>query len=262
MANHDEERKDPTRSPNAEQQQTSNDNSTIKLQHGRPECFGSTIQELLFVLTATMAIAAISFLLGNILVISSFIGRDLQMTSAEITWINASSSLAAGSFLLFFGGVADMFGRKPLLISSLFLFSVFALGCGFATTPLYMDIFNGLMGLCSAAAVPPAVGILGAVYEKPSKRKNYAFACFSAGNPLGFAFGSISSGISTKIFGWRASFWWLAIIYVVFTIIAFFTVPEKQQGKERISLAAVKKFDVIGALLVIAGIALFSSSLR
>lgn len=155
-----------------------------------------------------------------------------------------------------------MFGRKPLFIVSLFLFALCAMVCGFATNPLYMDVFNGLMGLCSAAAVPPAVGILGAVYEKPSRRKNYAFACFSAGNPMGFAFGSISAGVTTKLLGWRATFYWLAIIYVVFTIIAFFTVPDKQQDKTGLSFSALKRFDFMGALLAVAGIALFSSSLR
>lgn len=65
---------------------------------------------------------------------------------------------------------------------------------------MYLDIFGGLLGLWSAAAVPPAVGILGAAYVVPSKRKNYAFACFSAGNPIGFVMGCIFSGIAAKLF--------------------------------------------------------------
>lgn len=60
--------------------------------NGRPECFHSTIQELLFVLTATMAVSMTSFLAGLTMVITSSIGSDLHMNSAEITWISASSS--------------------------------------------------------------------------------------------------------------------------------------------------------------------------
>jgi hypothetical protein len=59
---------------------------------GRPEAFKSTIQEILFVLTATMAMGMSSFLFGAGTVITAQIGRDLHMTSAQITWINASSS--------------------------------------------------------------------------------------------------------------------------------------------------------------------------
>ena len=63
----------------------------------------------------------------------------------------------------------------------MFLFAVFALAAGFSKTPITLDVLSGIMGLMSAAAVPPASGILGVAYEKPSRRKNYAFACFSAG---------------------------------------------------------------------------------
>jgi hypothetical protein len=60
--------------------------------NGRPACLHSTIQELLFILTATMAVSMTSFLAGLTMVITSSIGDDLHMNSAEITWISASSS--------------------------------------------------------------------------------------------------------------------------------------------------------------------------
>jgi MFS family permease len=86
-------------------------------------------------------------------------------------------------------------------------FAVSSLIAGFSTNAMYLDVFGGLLGLWSAAAVPPAVGILGAAYEQPSKRKNKAFACFSAGNPVGFVFGCIFSGVAANLFNWRASFY-------------------------------------------------------
>jgi hypothetical protein len=58
----------------------------------RPECFQSTFQECLFVLSVTMAVAMTSFLTGSVTVLSSFAGRDLDMSNAEITWMNAASS--------------------------------------------------------------------------------------------------------------------------------------------------------------------------
>lgn len=118
------------------------------------------------------------------------------------------------------------------------------------------------MGLVSACAVPAAVGILGAAYEKPSKRKNYAFACFSAGNPLGFVFGTIFSGIATQLFSWRASFWLIAIIYVFFTIIAIFFVLKDESVKDDLSAGTLKKFDILGTVLIVGGVGTFSSSLR
>jgi hypothetical protein len=64
--------------------------------NARPECFKSTLQECLFV---TMAVAMSSFLTGAITVMSSFAGRDLGMSNAEITWMNAASSYVTSTAL-------------------------------------------------------------------------------------------------------------------------------------------------------------------
>lgn len=140
-------------------------------------------------------------------------------------------------------------------------FAVSNLIAGFSTNAMYMDVFGGLLGLWAAAAVPPAVGILGAAYEQPSQRKNRAFACFSAGNPVGFVMGSIFSGVAAHLFNWRASFYLLAIIYAVFFFGAIWTVPRTQAETEKLNLKTLKRFDLFGILLSMAGIALFCSAL-
>jgi hypothetical protein len=58
----------------------------------RPAIFRSTVQEILFILIATMSVAMPSFLQGSTLVVSSFIKKDLNMTTSELTWMTASSS--------------------------------------------------------------------------------------------------------------------------------------------------------------------------
>lgn len=173
-----------------------------------------------------------------------------------------NDSLTSGSFLLFFGKLADMFGRRSMFLASLFLFAAFALGTGFSHNALTLIILNGVMGLMCALAVPPCQGILGSVYEKASRRKNLAFASFSAGNPLGFVFGTIFSGIATQLFGWRAPFWLLAIIYLVVAIMACFIVPVDDSEKLPLTAESFKQFDVVGAALTIGGIGLFSTALR
>jgi MFS family permease len=148
-----------------------------------------------------------------------------------------------------------------MLIFSMGAFAISSIVAGFATNALYLNIFGGVLGLWSAAAVSPAAGILGSVYEKPSKRKNMAFACFSAGNPVGFVLGTIFSGIAAQLFGWRASFFLLGIFYALIFVASFWTVPKEQKKRQKFTLGALKRFDVPGALLSTAGIALVCSSL-
>lgn len=99
------------------------------------------------------------------------------------------------------------------------------------------------------------------VYEKPSKRKNAAFACFSAGNPLGFVFGTIFGGIASSLFGWRAGYWLLAIIFIVFTGIAIFSVPKDFTDKTPFNWGTIKRFDFLGTVLTVSGIGMFSAGL-
>lgn len=58
----------------------------------RPKCFSSTIQEALFVLTTTLAVAQSSIMIGLTGVITSHIANDLHMTQAQVTWITAANS--------------------------------------------------------------------------------------------------------------------------------------------------------------------------
>lgn len=235
---------------------------TIRDPDARPECFQSTLQECLFVLSVTMAVAMSSFLLGSVTVMSSFAGRDLNMTTAEITWMNAASSLASGALLLFFGSVADLFGRKSMFILSMMLFAVFCIGAGFSNTGLTLDVLNGVLGIFCASAVPPAQGMLGVIYQQPGQRKNKVFACFSAGNPLGFVFGTIFSGLATQIFNWRASFFLLAIVYVLISVIAVFTVPKDVATKVSFDGETLKKLDLPGTAMMILGIGMLCAALR
>lgn len=154
-----------------------------------------------------------------------------------------------------------MFGRRRIFVAGMAGFSIALLIAGFAQNALFLDIFSGLLGLCSAAVVPPAVGTLGAAYEKPSKRKNRAFACFSAGNPLGFVGGNIISGVASRLYSWRASYWTLSVIYAIFTVLTVWTVPKETRPRNPLSWQSLKKFDSLGCLLVVSGIALFSSAL-
>jgi MFS family permease len=149
-----------------------------------------------------------------------------------------------------------------MFIVSMLLFSIFSLGAGFSQSGMTLDILCGVLGIWSAAAVPPAQGMLGTIYEKPSPRKNKSFGAFSAGNPLGFVFGTILAGLFTQIFSWRAGFFFLAIVYLCIAIIAFFTVPGDTIPKQKLNDETLKKLDLPGTGMTIMGIGMFCAALR
>ena len=227
----------------------------------RPPYFKTTLTECLFVLTTTVAVGANSVFNGAILVMSAHIGTALSMSSAEVSWLYAAQNLAGGAFLLLFGRVADLFGRRWLLIAALASYTVFLIIAGFATNAVYVDVMSGLLGVSCAAAVPPALGKLGGVYRNPSWRKNRAFACFSAGYPVGFVLGGWIAGVAIQVADWRAAFWAMGVLYAMFTVAAWWTVPlDTEQSLGGWNWETVRQFDLLGAALTIAGMGMFTAS--
>lgn len=165
-----------------------------------------------------------------------------------------------------------------------------------ARNPLALLVAQGFLGLCCAAVVPPAAGILGAAYAVPSRRKNVVFACLSCGNPLGFVAGTLVSGIAVRVGGsWRAAYVVLAIISAAWVAVGVWVVPSDSAvaGEEPNSVEDVvavtneaetasrwdmtrlrmrsydmkkavelmKRFDAVGTVLTIVGTGLFTASL-
>ena len=57
--------------------------------NARPKCFKNIYQECIFVFTVMMATASTTILQGVTVINTASIGKSLNMTAAEITWINA-----------------------------------------------------------------------------------------------------------------------------------------------------------------------------
>ncbi|KAI8723496.1 MFS domain-containing protein [Fusarium sp. LHS14.1] len=232
----------------------------------RPECFKNTFQEVAFVFMATIAMATNTFLTGSTVIVTAAIGKDLGMTQSQISWIAAAATLTAGAFQLALGQLADILGRKAVFLFGMGCFSGGCLIVAFAQNPFWMDILCGVLGLASAMVVPPAIGILGAAYRVPSQRKNWAFASFSAGNPLGFALGSIVCGIAARIFNWRAGFILLSIIWAVLGVASIWIVPSVEAFEPTTPFktrmrTALKQFDSVGTVLTVTGIGMFTAAL-
>ncbi|KAL3447308.1 major facilitator superfamily domain-containing protein [Aspergillus insuetus] len=221
-----------------------------------PECFKSTFHEISFVIMATLAMATDSLVTGAMIIVTSSIGRDLDMTQAQITWIRIS--LTAGAFQLPLGQLSGLLDRKPFFIAGLIGFSASSLILGFAQNAFWLNVLAGFLGLFSTAIVPPAAGILGAAYGEPSKRKNWVFACFSAGTPVGFGVGSIVMGV--------AGFFFFSIIWTSLAVVACWAVAgwieayEAGSFRKRLRVG-LGKFDGLGTALTVLGVGLLTTGL-
>lgn len=224
---------------------------------GRPEVFSSTAIEILCIFLMALATMLESISIGALLVALEDVSAAFNVSGGELSWTLSAFSLGTGSSLLIMAGIADAFGRKKVLLGGYGVFAITSLVSGFVKNDIAFDVLRGIQGLATGAAVPAAVGILGSLYRKPSKRKNYAMACFAAGAPLGFVCGLVIGGICAEFIGWRGIMFFLAIIYAIACIGVFFVVPADapltiKEVKEKLLVQ-----DYGGAFLCLSGFTLF-----
>ena len=184
----------------------------------------SKARTIALVITLTGAAFLNTLSVQAAVIILPTIGRDLSIPSARQQWIVSAYSLTFGCFLLLWGRLADVYGKRLIFIWGSGWVCLMTLICPFVPNEIGFDVLRGLQGLGAAANVPTAIGILGVTFP-PGKAKNYAFAMYSAGAPMGSVFGNILGGIVGQYATWKWVFWILAILAASVTAAGQLVIP-------------------------------------
>ena len=174
------------------------------------------------------------------------IQRELSMPPAELQWIVTGYALTFGSLLLAGGRLADLLGRRRLLVIGLVLFAVASLGCGLARWPVMLIVARMVQGAAAALASPAALSLL-TTGSPEGHERNRALAVWQASTAGGATTGIIAGGLLTQYLGWRAVF--LVNPPLIALLLAF--VPRLPAG----TAAGGGKVGIRGAALVTAAIA-------
>ncbi|PCH40218.1 efflux transporter [Wolfiporia cocos MD-104 SS10] len=205
-------------------------------------------------LIATCATATILNSANNTAVAISLptLGRDLGIPEYRLQWAISSYALTSGGLLLFFGRVADLYGRKRSFLAGALCLAAFCLGCAFAKDEIQLDMLRGFQGMGAAACIPAGLGILAHAFP-PSRIRSVAFATFAAGAPIGAAIGSAIGGMLTQWTEqtWRSTFYFLtgmSFLCFVGALVCFDPdLPSEEEDK---------RIDWLGAFLITAALVL------
>ncbi|KZO89918.1 efflux transporter [Calocera viscosa TUFC12733] len=189
--------------------------------------------------------------IGSMVIMLPTIGKDLVINPASLQWLVTAYALTSGCFLLLFGRLADIFGRKVVFVAGCTWFIAFTLGCGFSKTALSLIIMRALTGMGGAAMIPACIGILAHAFP-PSYARTVAFSMFQAAAPCGGVLGGVIGGIVTQYapISWRALFFVLAGVGGLVLIGAVIVFPKDHDFSED------KRVDWLGAFLITAGLVL------
>ena len=183
------------------------------------------------------------------------IKRDLGFTQESLQWVVNGYILTYGGFLLLGGRVADLLGRRRVLVTGLVLFAGASLVGGFAHSESLLIGARFVQGMGAAILSPAALSTLTTTFRSGRERAT-ALGAWAAVSGLGGAVGVLFGGLLTEGPGWR---WvlWVNVPFAAIALVGAFVLLKREQG----SSARLRNFDALGALLVTGGMLLLVYSL-
>src|SRR5262245_49321356 len=171
------------------------------------------------------------------------IQRDLGVSESTLQWVVIAYGLLLGGFLLFGGRMADLLGRRRVLLTGLTVFSGASLLAGVSGSVGVLIAARGLQGFGAALVAPAALSILAVTFSEGNER-NRALGIYGAVGGTSASVGVIASGLLTDGPGWRWVFFINVPVGVLLITLAtvFLVADGAQRGTGR--------FDVAGASTV------------
>src|SRR4029450_3087243 len=177
------------------------------------------------------------------------IQRDLGFAQENLQWVITAYTIMFGGTLLLGGRLADLLGRRRLLLVGLALFSFSSLLCWLAWSGSSLTAFRAAQGLGAALLVPAALALLMTTFTEGHER-NLALGIYGAAAGSGAAVGVLLGGLLTTYLSWP----WIFFVNVPGGLAAIAVTP-LLLGESR-ALLPHRHFDLAGASAVTAGLML------
>lgn len=192
-------------------------------------------------LAATLASFLTPFMGSSTNVALPSIGREFSMDAVLLSWVPTSYLLAAAMFLVPFGRIADIHGRKKVFVYGTALFTVSSLLTGLAISAPMLISARILQGIGSSMIFGTGVAILTSVF--PPGERGRVLGINVAAVYTGLSVGPFLGGILTQSFGWRSIFF--VMIPLGLVVIAFVLWRLKGEWAE----ARGEPFDLPGSVI-------------
>jgi EmrB/QacA subfamily drug resistance transporter len=203
---------------------------------------------LAVLLTASFTLA-VDFSILNVALPA--IGADVGFSLNNLQWIATAFALCAAGFTLFFGRIADLFGRRRLFLIGMALLGASSLVGGLAHEPVLLIVARVAQGLATAMVTPAALSLLTTSFSEGPQRER-TLGLNGSLMAAGFTTGAILGGVLTDLLSWRWAFFvnvivTVAVLAVAPTVIKPVVIKEnKQRARPRV--------DVPGAVTVTLGL--------
>ncbi|WNI24859.1 MFS transporter [Streptomyces sp. ITFR-16] len=157
---------------------------------------------VLLVLCAAQFMVSLDFSVLNVAL--PVLGADLGLSRSGLQWAITAFALPSGGFLLLFGRIADLYGRRRLFLTGLAVFGAASLLATLAWNPAAFLAGRALQGLGAAVIVPTGMSLLTTTFPEGPQRDR-ALGISGTLLSLGFTVGMVAGGTLTDTLGWRST---------------------------------------------------------
>jgi len=192
-------------------------------------------------LVTTVAAFLVPFMGSSVNIALPSIGKEFAMDAVLLSWVTVSYLLSGAVFLVPFGRMADIRGRKKTFLLGFVIYTITSLLCGIATSPLLLIFFRVLNGVGTSMTASTGMAMLMSIY--PPEERGKVLGINVAAVYTGLSCGPFLGGLLTQHLGWRSIF--LANVPLGLLIIVFTLWKLKGDWLE----AKGEKFDLTGAIL-------------
>ena len=161
--------------------------------------------------------------------IKELINGDISEAAKYGGWLTFAYAITQFLFAPLIGNLSDKFGRRPIILISLFAFALDYLLLAFSPTIIWLFVGRIIAGL-TGASITTASAYIADVSTPANRAKN--FGMIGAAFGLGFIIGPIIGGLLGQ-FGSRVPFYAAAILCMLNFLYGYFILPESLSKENR-----------------------------
>ena len=148
---------------------------------------------------------------------------DLGMSRNTAGIIASATLLSSAAGGIFFGFIADRYGRIRALMASVLVYSIFTAASGFAQTVAQLAACRVLLGVGMGGEWASGAALVSETWPAPHRGKALGF--MQSAWAIGYGAAAIVTGLVLPRWGWRAVFW-VGILPALLTLWVRRRVPE------------------------------------
>ncbi|WP_308188459.1 MFS transporter [Nocardia australiensis] len=195
-------------------------------------------------------VAFLDFVDGSIVNVAlPTIQRELGLSMSTLQWITSGYLLTYGGLMLLGGRLADLLGRRRILVVGTMIVGIAAAVGGLADTSAILIGARAVQGVGAALMLPAALSILTTSFREGSDRTT-ALSVWGGTAGLASAAGVFLGGVLTEGPGWRWVFYVNTPVCVLVLAVIPMLVPNDRRNEIR------GGFDVFGTALATGGLML------